>query len=305
MGKLNMEAIQAARQRLERQGSNTQWDKLQNGKNIRRILWPKGTRDVCYTEGSYHFGLGEDGKTSMVCRKTANHSNRCPVCDYIAELQKSKDANDKKLAETIKPRRRVYFNVLDRDGENGQEEIKVMAVGVTVQKQIIEVLCNPDYGDITDFETGNDITIKRSGQGLNTEYSVLPKPQKTPASTHMTKEEIEDAMADLDAFWTIPSIEDMEKVLYGEDSEDSDDFEPQTSRGTAKTASNTDDDDELYDMELDDLKALCEERGITLPEKITRLKLITLLKEDEEDAKPDDKSDDVRSAINSALSRKR
>lgn len=308
MGKLNMEAIQKAKQRLERQGggNGAAFDKIVSGKNIRRILWPKGDNEICYTEGSIHFGLGEDGKTSMVCRKTANPNNRCPICEYMNTLQRSKNKIDKKLADTIKPRKRIYFNVLDRDNKiDGEEEIKIMAVGVTVQRQIVGILCDPDYGDITDFETGRDITIRRSGQGLNTEYSTMPKPQPTPASTTMTKEEIENAMPDLDALWNIPSIEDMENFLNGENGDD-EDFDPQSTEGDAR---NTYDEDDYDDMELSELKELCIQRDIQLPEKISKLKLIALLtqydSQNSDDSEEDDDGDDVKSAISSALNRRK
>ena len=300
MGKLNMEAVQKARARLERQGNNAAFDKLSNGKNVRRLLWPKGNKDLCYSEGYIHFGLGEDGKTSMVCRKTENQSNRCPVCEYINELQKSRDKNDKTLAERLKGKKRVYMNVLDRDSESG-DEIKILACGLTVQKQIIAILCDPDYGDITDFDEGIDITIKRTGQGLNTEYTVLPKRDRTPASTTMTKEELEEAMPDLDELWRVPSVEDMENLLYGE----TDDSEPKKLSGSVE-----DDDSEYDDMELDELKALCEKRGIDMPEKVSKLKLIALLTQQDEEGGDDElpfdsEADKVKSAINDALNRRK
>lgn len=303
MGKLNMEAIQAAKAKLERQGGNNlAFDKLSNGKNVRRILWPKGDKDLCYSEGYIHFGLGDDGKTSMVCRKTNDSKARCPICEYISQLQMSKDKNDKKLADTIKPRKRVYLNVIDRDTDSGNDELKVLPVGLTIQKQIIAILCDPDYGDITDPVEGRDVTIKRTGQGLNTEYSVLPKPNSSPASTILTPEQIEEQMADLDVFWSTPSVEDMEKVLYGEDGAD-EDYEPRNGNGAARNAS---DSDEYDDMELDELKELCEKRGIRMPEKISKLKLIALLTQyDESGASEDDDSNGVKSAIANALNRRK
>lgn len=304
MGKLNMEAIQAAKVRLERQGgSGLAFDKLANGKNVRRILWPKGNKDLCYSEGYIHFGLGDDGKTSMVCRKTNDSKAHCPVCEYISQLQMSKDKNDKKLAEAIKARKRVYLNVIDRDSDSDTDELKVLPVGLTIQKAIVAILCDPDYGDITDPVEGRDVTIKRTGQGLNTEYSVLPKPNASPASTTLTPEQIEEQMADLDAFWSIPSVEDMEKVIYGEDGDD-DDYEPRNRSGAAKTATDNDDYD---DMELDELVALCEKRGIRMPEKISKLKLITLLTQADEDGGStgdDESATGVKSMIASALSRR-
>ena len=301
MGKLNMEAVQKAKVRLERQGNNAAFDKLANGKNVRRILWPKGNKDLFYTEGYMHFGLGEDGKTSFVCRKTENPNNHCPVCEYINQLQKSNNKNDKALADKIKGRKRVYMNVLDRNSDNGSEEIKILACGLTVQKQIISILCDPDYGDVTDFESGHDITIKREGQGLNTEYTVIPKPQQTPASTTMSKEELEEAMPDLDDLWRVPSVEDMEKVLYGEDDVES--IEPHNSRGLVQGST---DDDDYDDMELEDLKALCERRGIALPEKVSKLKLIALLSQydNNHEESDDSKANQVKSAISDALDRR-
>lgn len=299
MGKLNMEAIQAAKAKLERQGgSGVAFDKLVNGKNVRRILWPKGNRDLCYTEGYIHYGLGDEGRDSIVCRKTFDSHERCPVCEYIAQLQRSKDKGDKKLADAIKPRKRVYFNVIDRDSDNDAgDELKILGVGLTVQKQIVAIMCDPDYGDITDPTDGRDITIKRTGQGLNTEYSVLPKPTSTMASETLSPEELEEQMADLDALWNIPSIEDAEKLVYGEDGDD--DYEPRNSSGNARNAQDT---DEYDDMELDELKELCKQRGIQLPDKITKLKLIALLTQDDDDGED---TSSVKSAIASALSRRR
>ena len=274
MGKLNLEAMKKAKERLERGGNSADFDKLANGKNVRRILWPKGESEICFSEGSIHFGLGEDGKVSMVCRKTANPNNRCPICEYISTLQRSKDKNDKKLAEAIRPRKRFYFNVFDRDNTNANEpeKIKIMAVGVKLQKDIISMFCDPDYGDVTDFDTGHDVTIRRSGQGLNTEYSIIPKPNATPASTVLSKEEIEESMPDLEALWNIPSIEDMENFLNGENSGD-EDSDLQNLEGDANG---------YDDMELDELKELCEQRNIEMPEKISKIRLIMLLNQYDE-----------------------
>ena len=306
MGKLNMDAVRAAKEKLERQsgGSGLVFDKLVNGKNVRRILWPKGSKELCYSEGYIHFGLGEDGKTSMVCRRTHDSKARCPVCDFISQLQMSKDKNDKKLAETLKARKRVYLNVIDRDSDK-EDEMKILPVGLTVQKALIAILCDPDYGDITDPQEGRDVTIKRAGQGLNTEYTVLPKPNSSPASTNLTTEQIEEQMADLDSFWSPPSVEDMEKVLYGEDSEDN--YEPRNTSGVARNASNN------YDeMELDELVGLCDSRGIRMPDKVSKFKLISLLTQYDEDhegssgnnAETEGESG-VKSAIANALNRRK
>ena len=299
MGRLNMSAM-AAKLDAETNTnySNTEYDRLQTGKNVRRVLWPKGDNDSFYAEGYVHFGLGEDGRSVVTCPKTWGSKERCPICEYVEELQKSSDKDDKKLASDIKARRKIYINVINRDGED--DTPKVLPIGVTVLKGILEAICDPDYGDITDPDEGRDITITRKGQGLKTEYSVLPKPNSSVASDSVEFDELEEQMADLDHQFVKKSYEELEAILNCE-SVDDDVYEDED-----------DTEDDMYDsMGLSELKELCDERGIDIPVKCNRLKLITLLtkwdesdESDEEEDEPEE-SDDVQDAIAAALAKRR
>lgn len=283
MGRLNMSSMQ---KKLDEESSNnysnTEYDKLQQGKNVRRVLWPKGDRTDFYSEGLLHYSLGADGKRVVTCPRTFDEKNKCPVCEYVAELQKSKSKNDKKLAESIRAKRRIYINVINRDDED--ETPKVLPIGVTILKGILETICDPDYGDITDPEDGRDITITRKGQGINTEYTVLPKPKASPVSDSQSEEEIEEAMSDLEALFVEKSYDEIQAILDGEeesDDEDSDDEDEE------------EDNDEYDDLDLDELEALCKKRKIKMPSKITKLKLITaLVKWDDEHGDGEDEDSD-------------
>lgn len=308
MGKMNMEALKNRLDAAESGGgySNTDYDKLQNGKNVRRVLWPKGEKDVFYSEGFLHFSLGAEGKKVATCPKTFNEKNPCPICEYVAQLQKSKSKQDKKLANQIKAKRRIYINVLSRDDE--EETPKVLPIGVTILKGLLETICDPDYGDITDPETGRDVTITRKGQGLNTEYSVLPKPKSSVVSEDMEVDDIEEAMADLDALFIEKSYDELQAILDGEDEEDD---------------SKEEDDEPGYDdMDIDELTKLVKKRKLKMPNKVTRLTLISVLNkadaaeeaeedEPEEDAEEEDNEDegdggeDVEDAIAAALAKRK
>lgn len=308
MGKMNMEALKNRLDAAESGGgySNTDYDKLQNGKNVRRVLWPKGEKDVFYSEGFLHFSLGAEGKKVATCPKTFNEKNPCPICEYVAQLQKSKSKQDKKLANQIKAKRRIYINVLSRDDE--EETPKVLPIGVTILKGLLETICDPDYGDITDPETGRDVTITRKGQGLNTEYSVLPKPKSSVVSEDMEVDDIEEAMADLDALFIEKSYDELQAILDEEDEEDD---------------SKEEDDEPGYDdMDIDELTKLVKKRKLKMPNKVTRLTLISVLNkadaaeeaeedEPEEDAEEEDNEDegdggeDVEDAIAAALAKRK
>lgn len=302
MGKLNMDEMKSRLNAESQQNySNTDYDKLQQGKNVRRVLWPKGDKDSFYSEGYLHFGLGADGKSVATCPKTWGSKEKCPICEYVDQLQASKNKDDQKLAKDIKAKRRIYINVINRDDE--EETPKVLPIGVTILKGLLETICDADYGDITDPEDGRDITITRKGQGLKTEYSVLPKPKSSEASENQTPEEIEQAMTDLDSLFIKKSYEELQAILDGEDI-DSDDEDDDEDAG------------EYDDMDMDELTELCEERGIKVPTKANRLKLIALLtqydesedgdtsdsEEDEDDS--DDEDDDVKNEIAAALAKR-
>lgn len=314
MGKMNMDALKNRLDAAESGGgySNTDYDKLQNGKNVRRVLWPKGEKDVFYSEGFLHFSLGAEGKKVATCPKTFNEKNPCPICEYVAQLQKSKSKQDKKLADQIKAKRRIYINVLSRDDE--EETPKVLPIGVTILKGLLETICDPDYGDITDPEEGRDVTITRKGQGLNTEYSVLPKPKASVVSEDMEPDEIEEQMADLDALFIEKSYDELQAILDGEDEDDSD------GEGDDEEEDSGDEDDPGYDdMDIDELTKLVKKRKLKMPNKVTRLNLISVLTKadkeaeaeedepDEEDngSEDDGEGDDVEDAIAAALAKRK
>lgn len=285
MGKLNMNKAQSKAADLQKSGGNADFDKLQSGKNVRRVLPPKGDKDVFWAEGYLHFGLGEDGKTTATCLETYGQGKKCPICQYVEQLKQSKNKADRKLAEDIKRTKRTYIAVINRDSDDEEDKPVVLSVGKTILQPIIDLICDPDYGDITDFNEGRDITITKSGKGMGTEYSVIAKPKTSIATEDLTEEELDEAIPDLESMFVKRSAEELQAILDGVDLEDDSD----------------DDDDTSIDydeLELDDLEALCEERDIKLPPKPTKLKLISLLErydeaeaeEEEKPAKPKSKS---------------
>lgn len=275
MGKLDMSKIKSKQEELQKGSGNSDYgfDKLKDGKNVRRILPPKGDSTMFYSEGFLHFGLGDDGKSTATCLDT--FGKKCPICEYLNTLKDSKNKDDKEFYQRAKKTKRIYLSVLNRDATDEDEKPVILPVGKMILKQVIDVICDPDYGDITDFESGRDITITRSGKGLNTEYSVIVKPKETMASEQYSEEEMDAMLPDLDSLFVEKSESELMAVLTGEDVDDEDD-----------------DDLEYDEMELDDLKYLCKERGIKLPAKITKSRLISLLEADDEDEEDEDEEDD-------------
>lgn len=207
MGKLNLELVN---QKLENENNSGNvssefvYDKLVDGKNIRRILFPKGDKDMFFVDGYFHYRTGTEQKT-YVC--PTSHGNNCPICAALYKLKDSKNPEDVETYNTCRRKRRIAINVLDRNEPNPQP--KILMVGATILKGILQTISDPDYGDITDAVTGRDVTITRSGKGLNTSYSVIAKPQTSPVEN---AEEIDKAMANLDDLFTCRPLAELEGV---------------------------------------------------------------------------------------------
>lgn len=279
MGKLNLSAVQKKNEELHQSGGNNYgFDKLENGKNVRRILPPKGDRDVPWAEGYMHYSLGPDGKTAVTCLST--FGKKCPICEYLDSIQGSKNKEDKEMLNNCRKTKRIFIAVLNRDSQDEEEKPLILGIGKSILQGITDTICDPDYGDITDFEEGRDITITKSGTGLSTSYSVLPKPKATIASETMSEDELDEAIPDLDSLFVEKSVEELEAILRGEVySEDGEE--------------ETEDEDELdYDeMSLEDLKYLCKDRGIRVPQGAKRAKLVSLLLADDEAAEEEDEEE--------------
>lgn len=278
MGKLDMSVVQAAKAKMENRGNQIKYDKLTQGKNIRRILFPKGDNNSFYSEGFVHFAIGEKKRT-YTCPKTFDPRARCPICEASDRLRESKDKNDKQLGDAMRARKRAYVNVINRDSDNEIDEPIVLPVGATILKQLLGIICDPDYGDITDFDTGRDITIKRSGTGLNTEYDVLPKPNTSVASTTVSMEHLDNQMTDLNSLFKQSSYEELKAELYDEVPDEDEPVKPVKS--SYKEESNYD------NFSVDELIEECARRGINTPPEASRMKLVTLLLEDDTDGDPD------------------
>jgi len=101
------------------------------------------------------------------------------------------------------------MNILDRVREF--EGIQIASVGVKVLTQILQYFCDPEWGDLTDVNSGRDVIITRSGQGLDTDYAVRVAPEKSPISSEWL-----DKLYDLDKIVNFASNEEMRSAFSSE-----------------------------------------------------------------------------------------
>lgn len=253
--------IEKLRQKLketqERQnrggGTDFEFWQPKDGRNVIRILPPKPGTDDFYAETKVHYNVGPK-KKMVVCRKTTGES--CVICDFIDELFATKEKADASLAKRMIASSRYYYNIIDRSVEPDDEEygkILVYGSGVTVFQDILSIIVDPEFGDITDPEVGRDVIINKTGKELKTEYKVQARPVQTPIGI----DDWAEKLVDLSIFIKPKSNEDLEKILNGEepekDSDSSDDEKPKVSSKKKSPVEEEDNDDEpAVDGSFDD-----------------------------------------------------
>lgn len=238
------------------------------GRNVIRILPPKPGSEDFYSEARVRYNVGPNKKMVVV---PINDNEPCPIKDFVDALFKTGDKDDEKLAKRMRATTRYYFNIIDRsleEGDEGYGEVMVFGCGASIFTDVLGLIVDPDYGDITDPENGYDIIITRTGTGLDTEYKVNARPKQTPIGF----DDWEDKLVDLSIFTKVKSYEEREAILNGEElpkNDDSDEDEEvekpnKTSKKPRKRPEPEDYDEDEYedveddasdDEELDDVEA--------------------------------------------------
>lgn len=199
-----------------------------------------------------HFGLeiwvhgwvGPD-KASFLCPKKMK-GKKCCVCDSAAEAL---DAGEKEEGDDLKPKQKVIYWVIDRDGDSDDPE--VWPVSWTMDKDI-SGRCEKRSGKILELDNpwnGHDVTFRRTGQGLKTRYTGIDvDSEKTPlADTKKGIQRLLDFLQEhpLDEILKYHTNDQMQAALEGgaaEKDEDLDEDEGDEKRG--KRRRGRDDEDE-------------------------------------------------------------
>lgn len=122
--------------------------------NIRLINYPFTPEEDPFPELAFHYNVGSG--PGILCPKF-NAGKSCPICEFAAELRAGSD-KDKELAKTLNPSNRYYAVVVDRDDEEAVP--KFWGFGVTVYRELLGKLVNPEYSHFLNTESGIDLTVK-------------------------------------------------------------------------------------------------------------------------------------------------
>ena len=212
--------------------------KPEDGSQVIRLVCPVDGDP--FREFYFHYGLGAEGKTSVLSPRTFGDTD--PISEFGTKLWKNGTDEDKQAAKRFWPKMRIFAPVVVRGEED--KGVRWWGFSKTTYENLLNVVLDPEYGDITDAASGTDIRIdygKKSGQSFPT-TDVLPMRKTSPlASTDEETEKLLSSVPDTSTAFERVSFEECERILQetlgGESTQSTETARYQRTGGTETTTS--------------------------------------------------------------------
>jgi len=173
--------LNAIKKRLNQlQTSNTRTSNLwkpQPGSQVVRIVPYKFNRDNPFIELYFHYDLGGKNYLSPI-----SFGRPDPIEEFAQKLKSAGSKDDYRLGRKIEAKMRTFAPVVVRNEE--KEGVRFWGFGKTVYQELLSIIADPDYGDITDAVSGRDVavefkTAEETGKSFPS-TSIRVKPNQTP-----------------------------------------------------------------------------------------------------------------------------
>ena len=149
---INLDKMREKRDALEnRGGSNVFWRPDDGETTIRIVPTPDGDP---FREYWFHYNLG---KNPGFLSPKKNFGEDDPLNDFVRQLYKDGADESIRMAKDLSARQRFFAPVIVRGEED--RGVRLWGFGKTAYRELLNLVLNPEYGDITDIEDGTDLTI--------------------------------------------------------------------------------------------------------------------------------------------------
>jgi hypothetical protein len=154
---INLEKMRAKLAAVQNNGDSSKgafWRPNDGNQTIRVVPTEDGDP---FKEVYFHYNVTKGG---ILCPKR-NFGDSCPICDFASNLWRegadNNDESSKKLAKSLFVRQRFFSPVLVRGEET--DGVRWWGYGKTAYESLLNLVLNPDYGDITDTDEGTDLVL--------------------------------------------------------------------------------------------------------------------------------------------------
>ena len=176
--------------------------------NVRIIAFPDNDGNP-FKERYFYYNIG----TNPGLLAPYQFGKPDPVQELITKLRDEGSKESYELAKKLYPKMRSYAAVIVRGEE--QEGVRLWAFGKQVYQSLLNVMLDPDYGDITDIQEGHDIKVmcsKAPGMKWAT-TEVRPRPKATPLGSATDVKNWTSSLPNVDEFFTLESYEKLENII--------------------------------------------------------------------------------------------
>jgi hypothetical protein len=167
------------------------WKPTPGEKSVIRIVPYKYNKDLPFTELYFYYKIGKPIMISL-----SNFDETDPILEFATQLKKTGEPENVELAKKLYPKMRVFAPVIVRGEED--KGVRFWEFGKMVYQELLGVMMDEDYGDITDIANGRDITVEvipasETGK-LYPTTTVRVKPVQSPI--HSDPEVVESILED-------------------------------------------------------------------------------------------------------------
>ena len=229
--------LNAIRKRLgQLQTTNNRTSSLwkpQPGKTQIRIVPYELNKDNPFIELFFHYNLNNRSYLSPI-----SFGRPDPIEEFAQKLRASGNKEDYQLSRKLEAKMRTFAPVIVRGEE--KQGVKFWGFGKTVYLELLSIIADPDYGDITDPVNGRDVVVEfLSAEETGASFpktNIRVKPNQTPVSDDPELLELVKKQQDIRDIYQEQSYDDLTEVLNEWLNPDETSSEEETEESTVSTS---------------------------------------------------------------------
>ena len=178
-----------------------------------RLVPYKHNKNFPFSELYFYFGIGKPRMIAL-----SNFEETDPILEFATQLRKTGEKDNVELAKKLFPKLRIFAPVVVRGEED--KGVRFWEFGKMVYQELLGVMSDEDYGDITDISKGRDVNVevipaKETGKMFNT-TTVRVKPNQTAlVNDRKTAESLLENQKELISLFKKYSFDEMKDELQG------------------------------------------------------------------------------------------
>ena len=210
---MDIEQIKSRLSQLQKTSntSNNFW-KPPAGKTQVRVVPYKFNKENPFIELYFHYNMGNN-KTYL---SPVSFGRPDPINEFAGKLKSTGDRDEWIQGKKLEPKMRTFAPVVVRGKEH--EGVKFWGFGKTVYQELLSIIADPDYGDISDSTNGRDIVVERQTPAeAGNQYgktTIRVKPNQTPLSDDSNLlEKLLEEQPDIKELYNEPTFDELKEHL--------------------------------------------------------------------------------------------